>query len=219
MRGGRWTGRLVIGGWRGAAAVGGVAMGGAAVDCNILQVFEGLGGFGKGDRAAILPWQASHHQNTAILFKDRPRRMSENSECRELLFPTFQPWWPGRFEYGEYGLFDTVMKPSSSGTEKSVVENDEATPRCSAEGAGSRAEAVLGGIAVAETETDGGVKWRAVLRGRKPTRVALRDDESKPNDDPLPGDDGGLGRFGTALVACMDCNLRRENPTNEKPAR
>ena len=44
-------------------ATGGVDMGvklnqldsgGAAVDCNILQVLEGLGGFGKDDRATIL---------------------------------------------------------------------------------------------------------------------------------------------------------------------
>ena len=33
--------------------------GGAAVDCNILQVLEGLGGFGEDNRAAILPRQAS----------------------------------------------------------------------------------------------------------------------------------------------------------------
>ena len=45
------------------------------------------------------------------------------------------------------------------------MENDEATPRCSAEGAYSR-DAIgfattLGGVA--EAETDGEAKWRAVL--------------------------------------------------------
>ena len=43
--------------------------GGGAVECNILQVLEGLGGFGKDDRAAILPWQASHQQSWAIFLK------------------------------------------------------------------------------------------------------------------------------------------------------
>ena len=67
--------------------------GGAAVDCNILQVLEGLGGFGEDDRAAILPRQSSHHQSRAIIFKGSygvVRRLKTildgNSECRELLF-------------------------------------------------------------------------------------------------------------------------------------
>ena len=72
-----------------------------------------------------------------------------------------------------------------------MVEDDEATLRGSAEGVGSRAAAgvatALGGVAVTETETDGGVKWRTVLQGGKPPREALRDDESEHNDDPLPG--------------------------------
>ena len=58
-----------------------------------------------------------------------------------------------------------------------VVEDDEATPRGSAEVAGSRAAAgvatVLGGVAVAEVQTDSGVKWWAVLQGKKPPREAL----------------------------------------------
>ena len=58
-------------------------------------------------------------------------------------------------------LLDTVVKPSSSGAERAVVEDDEATPRGSAEAAGSKAAAgistALGGVAVAEVETDGGV--------------------------------------------------------------
>ena len=107
-------------------------------------------------------------------------------------------------------LLDTVVKPLSSGTKRSVVEDDEATPRDSAEEAGSWAAAViataLGSVAVAEAETDGGVRWWAVLQGGKPSREALRDDESEHNDDPLPGDDGGLGRFGIALVGWMGCD-------------
>ena len=87
-------------------------------------------------------------------------------------------------------LLDTVVKPSSSGAERAVVEDDEVTPIGSAEVAGSRAAAgvatALGGVAVAEAETDGGVEWRAVLQGRRPSREALRDDESEPSDDPLP---------------------------------
>ena len=62
-----------------------------------------------------------------------------------------QPWWPGRFEF-------TVVKPSS-GAEIAVVEDEEATPRGSAEGAGSRAAAgvatALGSVAVAKTKADG----------------------------------------------------------------
>ena len=67
--------------------------GGAAVDCNILQVLERLGGFGKDHRAAIFPRQASHHQRRAILFKgghvvvQRLKTILDgDSECRELLF-------------------------------------------------------------------------------------------------------------------------------------
>ena len=67
--------------------------GGAAVDCNILQVLEGLGGFGKDDRAAILPRQASHHQSRTILFKGGhgvvgrlKAILNGDSKCRELLF-------------------------------------------------------------------------------------------------------------------------------------
>ena len=57
-------------------------------------------------------------------------------------------------------LFDTVVKPSSSGAERVVVEDDEATPRGSAEVAGSRVAAgvatPLKDVAVEEAETDGG---------------------------------------------------------------
>ena len=67
--------------------------GGAAVDCNILQVLEDLCGFGEDDRATILPRQAFHHQSRAILFKgshDVVGRLKTilngDSECRELLF-------------------------------------------------------------------------------------------------------------------------------------
>ena len=106
-------------------------------------------------------------------------------------------------------LLDTMVKPSSSGAERAVVEDDEATLRGSAEVAGSRAAAgvatALGDVAVAETETDGGVKWRAVLQGGKPPPETLRDDESEPNDDPLPGD-GNLGHTGIAPVGWMDCD-------------
>ena len=38
-------------------------------------------------------------------------------------------------------MLDTVVKPSSSGAERAVVEDDEATPRGSAEGVDSRAAA------------------------------------------------------------------------------
>ena len=59
-------------------------------------------------------------------------------------------------------LLDTVVKPSSSGAERAVVEEDETTPNGSAEGADSRAATgvatALGGVAVVETEADGGVK-------------------------------------------------------------
>ena len=100
-------------------------------------------------------------------------------------------------------LFDTVVKPSPSGTERAVVEDDEATLRGSAEGVGSRPAAgvatALGGVAVAEAEVDSRVEWRIVSQGGKLPREALRDDESEPNDDPLPGD-GSLGRFGIVLV-------------------
>ena len=103
-------------------------------------------------------------------------------------------------------LLDTLVKPSSSRAEKSAVEDDEATSRGSAEVAGSRAAAgvatTLEGVAVAETEVDGGVKWRAVLQGGKPPREAPRNDELEPNDDPLPGD-GSLGRFGIAPIGWM----------------
>ena len=103
-------------------------------------------------------------------------------------------------------LLDTVVKLSSSGAERAVVE---ATPRGSAEGVESRAAAVVATalrvVAVTEAETDGWVKWRAVLQGGKPPREALPDDESEPNDDPLPGD-GSRGRFGMAPVACMGCD-------------
>ena len=96
-------------------------------------------------------------------------------------------------------LLDIVVKPSSSGAERSVVEDDEVTPRGSAEGVGLRAAAVvattLRGVAVAEAETDSGAKWRPVLQGGIAPCKALRDDDSEHNDDPLPGDDGGLGRF------------------------
>ena len=101
-------------------------------------------------------------------------------------------------------LLDTVVKPSSSGAERAVVEDDKATPRCSTEGVDSRAAAgvvtVLGGVAVAEIEMDGGVKWQAVLQGGKQPREALRDDELEHNDDALPGDDRRRGRFGIAPV-------------------
>ena len=106
-------------------------------------------------------------------------------------------------------LYDTVVKPSSSRAERAVVEDDEATPRGSAEVAGSRAAAgvatALGGVPVAETEADGGVRWRAVLQEGKPPREAFRDDELEPNDDSLPGD-GSLGRFGIAPVGWMGCD-------------
>ena len=92
-------------------------------------------------------------------------------------------------------LLDTVVKPSSSGAERAVVEDDEVTPIGSAEVAGSRAAAdvatTLGGVTVAEAEKDGGVEWRAVLQGGKQPYEALQDDESEHNDDPLLGDDRG----------------------------
>ena len=106
-------------------------------------------------------------------------------------------------------LLDTVVKPSSSGAETAVVEDDEATPRGSAEVAGSRTAVgvatPVGGVVAAETEADGGVKWRAVLQEGKPPREALRDDESEHNDDPLSGD-GSLGRFGIAPVGWIGCD-------------
>ena len=105
-------------------------------------------------------------------------------------------------------LFDTVVKPSLSAVERAVVEDDVATLRGSAEVAGSRAAAVvaivLGGVAVTEAETDGGMKRRAVLQGRKPPHEALRDDELKLNNDPLPGDKT-RGRFGIVLVGSIGC--------------
>ena len=57
-------------------------------------------------------------------------------------------------------FLDTVVKPSSSGTERSmVVEDDEATPRGSVDGASSRVAAgvapALGDVVIAETEMDG----------------------------------------------------------------
>ena len=65
----------------------------AAVDYNILQVLEDLGGFGEDYRAAILPQQASHHQNKASLFKGSygivgclKIILNGDSEYRELLF-------------------------------------------------------------------------------------------------------------------------------------
>ena len=89
------------------------------------------------------------------------------------------------------------------------VEDDKATPRGSSDGAGSRAAAgvatTLGDVAVAEAETDGSVKWWAVLQNGKPSREALRDDESEPNDDPRSGD-GNLRRFRIAPVGWMGCN-------------
>ena len=70
-----------------------------------------------------------------------------------------------------------VMKPLSSGVERAVAENDEATSRGSAEATGSRAVTsvgtALGGVAIAEAETVGGVKRMAVLQGGKPPREAL----------------------------------------------
>ena len=67
--------------------------GGAAVNCNILQVLEVLGGFGEDDKAAILLRQASHHQSRAIFFKGShgvvgrlKTILNGGSECRELLF-------------------------------------------------------------------------------------------------------------------------------------
>ena len=55
-------------------------------------------------------------------------------------------------------MLDTVVKPSSSEAERTVVEDDEATPRGSAEVAGSTAAAdvatALGDVAVAEAKTD-----------------------------------------------------------------
>ena len=90
-----------------------------------------------------------------------------------------------------------------------MVENDEATPRDSAKVAGSRVATgiatALESVAVAETEADGGVEWRAVLQGGKPPREALRDYELEPNDDPLPGDEN-LGCFGIAPVGWMGCD-------------
>ena len=81
-----------------------------------------------------------------------------------------------------------------------MVEDDEATLRGSAEGAGSRPASsvatALGGVAVAEAQVDGGVEWRVVSQEGKPPREVLRDDESEPNDDPLPGDN----------VGWMDCD-------------
>ena len=70
-----------------------------------------------------------------------------------------------------------MVKSSSSGAERAVVEDDEATSGGSTEVAGSRAAAcvatALGGVAVAEAEMDGGVKWQAALQGGKPPREAL----------------------------------------------
>ena len=67
-----------------------------------------------------------------------------------------QPWWPWR-------LLDTMVKPSLSGAERTVVE-DKATPRGSTKVAGSRAAAgvatELRGVAVAEAETDGGQSYK-----------------------------------------------------------
>ena len=40
-----------------------------AVDCNILQVLESLGGFKEDYGAAILPRKASLHQSRTILYK------------------------------------------------------------------------------------------------------------------------------------------------------
>ena len=75
--------------------------------------------------------------------------------------------------------------------------------------AGSRAAAgvatALVGVAVAKAKADNGVKSQPVLQGRKPPREALRDDESEPNNDPLPGD-RSLGRFGIAFVGWMGCD-------------
>ena len=106
-------------------------------------------------------------------------------------------------------LLDTVVKPSSSGAERTVVEDDEATPRGSDEGTGSRAATgvatALGGVPVAETETDGGMKWRTVLQGGKPSRETLRHDELEHNDDPMPSD-GNRERFGIAPVGWMGCD-------------
>ena len=69
-------------------------------------------------------------------------------------------------------LLNTVVKPSSSGTERAVVENDKTTPRDSAKVTGSRAAAgvvtTLEGVAAAEAETDGGIKWQTVVQGGKP---------------------------------------------------
>ena len=60
-------------------------------------------------------------------------------------------------------LLDTVVKPLSSEADRSVVEDEQATPRGSAEGDDSRAAAgvvtALGGVAAAEAEADGGMKW------------------------------------------------------------
>ena len=90
-----------------------------------------------------------------------------------------------------------------------MVEDDEVTSRRSAEGADLRAAAgvatALGGVAVAEAETNGRVKRWTVLQGGKPPREALRDDESEPNDDALP-DDEARRRLGMASVGWMDCD-------------
>ena len=48
--------------------------------------------------------------------------------------------------------------------------------------------------------------------------VYIRDNESEPNDDSLPGD-GRLGRFGIAPVGCMGCNWGRQSSTSEDPER
>ena len=68
-------------------------------------------------------------------------------------------------------LLDTVVKLSASGAERAVVEDDEATLRGRAEGEGSRIAAgvtiALEGVAVAEAETEDGMKWRPVLQGGK----------------------------------------------------
>ena len=111
-------------------------------------------------------------------------------------------------------LSDTVVKPLSSGAKRSVVEGDEATPRSSAEGAGSMAAAgiatALSGVGVAETETDGAVKWRVVLQGGKPPREALRDNESEHNDDPLPGDQKGQSEGSGKSLLCIISHEKTE---------
>ena len=60
-----------------------------------------------------------------------------------------------------------------------MVTDDKAIPRGTAERVSSRAAAgvatELGGVTVAETETDSVMKWRVVLQGGKQPREALQD--------------------------------------------